>query len=167
MALPPYEAVKSLTGHCMVRIVCCGPSPTVLAGLLLFNCHACGEASQAFFVVLCVITSLVVAVPLVILTPTISIGAGGWVAYGILSILCLVYLMLFLILVIKVIKTVVRILGRVGFDHSRWPVESGLISVLSLLGCCGPQGGCHQYCNPSMFCSLTERTVMMMQKVVT
>ncbi|KAG2053846.1 hypothetical protein BDR06DRAFT_434580 [Suillus hirtellus] len=23
--------------------------------------------------------------------------------------------------------------------HSRWPVESGLISVLSLLGCCGPQ----------------------------
>ncbi|KAG1905057.1 uncharacterized protein F5891DRAFT_722584 [Suillus fuscotomentosus] len=47
--------------------------------------------------------------------------------------------MLFLIVVIKVIETVVHILGRVGFDHSRWPVESGLISVLSLLGCCGPQ----------------------------
>ncbi|KAG1868176.1 hypothetical protein C8R48DRAFT_771875 [Suillus tomentosus] len=89
------------------------------------------------------VARIVVAVLLVILTPTISIGAGagGWVAYGILIVLCLVYLTLFLILVIKVIEAVVRILGRVGFDHSRRPVDSGLIGVLSLLGCCGPRRG--------------------------
>ncbi|KAG1796459.1 hypothetical protein EV424DRAFT_1547104 [Suillus variegatus] len=40
-----------------------------------------------------------------------------------------------------VIEAVVRILGRVGFDHSRRPVDSGLIGVLSLLGCCGPRRG--------------------------
>ncbi|KAG1819328.1 hypothetical protein EV424DRAFT_947701 [Suillus variegatus] len=87
------------------------------------------------------VARIVVAVLLVNLTPTISIGAGGWVAYGILIVLCLVYLTLFLILVIKVIEAVVRILGRVGFDHSRRPVDSGLIGVLSLLGCCGPRRG--------------------------
>ncbi|KAG1798126.1 uncharacterized protein HD556DRAFT_1440461 [Suillus plorans] len=89
------------------------------------------------------VARFVVAVLLVILTPTISIGAGagGWVAYGILIVLCLVYLTLFLILVIKVIEAVVRILGWVGFDHSRRPVDSGLIGVLSLFGCCGPRRG--------------------------
>ncbi|KAG1828510.1 hypothetical protein EV424DRAFT_1536527 [Suillus variegatus] len=44
-----------------------------------------------------------------------------------------------------VIEAVVRILGRVGFDHSRRPVDSGLIGVLSLLRCCGPRrGGCER-----------------------
>ncbi|KAG1752452.1 uncharacterized protein EDB91DRAFT_517091 [Suillus paluster] len=87
------------------------------------------------------VARIVVAVLLVILTPTISIGAGpgGWVAYGILIVLCLVYLALFLILVIKFIEAVVRILGGVGFDRSRRPVDSGLVGVLSLLGCCGPR----------------------------
>ncbi|KAG2062029.1 hypothetical protein BDR06DRAFT_1001131 [Suillus hirtellus] len=66
------------------------------------------------------VARIVVAVLLVILTPTMSIGAGagGWV-----------------------IEAVVRILGRVGFDHSRRSVDSGLIGVLSLLGCCGPRRG--------------------------
>ncbi|KAG1791902.1 uncharacterized protein HD556DRAFT_629766 [Suillus plorans] len=87
------------------------------------------------------VARIVVAVLLVILTPTISIGAGGWVAYGILIVFCLVYLTLFLILVIKVIEAVVRILSRVGFDHSRRPVDSVFIGVLSLLGCCRPRRG--------------------------
>ncbi|KAG2055604.1 hypothetical protein BDR06DRAFT_328308 [Suillus hirtellus] len=84
------------------------------------------------------IARIVVAVLLVILTPTMSIGAGGWVTYGILIVLCLT---LFPILVIKIIEAVVRILGWVGFDHSRRPVDSELIGVLSLLGCCGPRRG--------------------------
>ncbi|OAX43236.1 hypothetical protein K503DRAFT_681582 [Rhizopogon vinicolor AM-OR11-026] len=85
------------------------------------------------------VARIVVAVLLVILTPTISIdtGAAGWVAYGILIVLCLVYLAFFLILVIKVIEAVVRIVGQVGFDHSKRPVDGGLIGVLSLVGCCG------------------------------
>lgn len=89
------------------------------------------------------VARIVVAVLLVILTPAISIGsgAGGWVAYGILSVLCLVYLALFLILVIKATEAFVRIVCRVGFDRSRRPVDSGLVGVLSLIGCCGPRRG--------------------------
>ena len=32
-----------------------------------------------------------------------------------------------------------RIVGQVGFDRSRRPVDGGLIGVLSLVGCCGPR----------------------------
>ena len=108
------------------------------------------------------VARIVTAVLLVILTPTvrlvlqsfpsvpklsilhlmiiqISIGAaaGGWVAYGILVVLLLVYLAFTLILLVKVIEACVRIAGRVGFDKSRHPMDSGLVGVLGLLGCCG------------------------------
>ncbi|KIK81846.1 hypothetical protein PAXRUDRAFT_155133 [Paxillus rubicundulus Ve08.2h10] len=85
------------------------------------------------------VARIVIAVLLVILTPTISIGsaAGGWVAYGILIVLCLVYLAFFLILAVKVVEALVRIFGCVGFDRSRRPVDSGLVGALAFLGCCG------------------------------
>ncbi|KIJ69865.1 hypothetical protein HYDPIDRAFT_77695 [Hydnomerulius pinastri MD-312] len=85
------------------------------------------------------VARIVIAVLLVILTPTISIGpgAGGWVAYGILIVLCLVYLAFFLILLVKLAESLVRIFGRVGFDRSRRPVDSGLVGALAFLGCCG------------------------------
>ncbi|KAF9238821.1 hypothetical protein BU15DRAFT_88257 [Melanogaster broomeanus] len=59
----------------------------------------------------------------------ISIGsaASGWVAYGILIVLCIV----------KLVEALVRIFGRVGFDRSQRPVDSGLIGALAFLGCCG------------------------------
>ena len=73
----------------------------------------------------------------------ISIGsaAGGWVAYGILFVLCLVYLAFFLILLVKFIEALVRLFGRVGFDRSRRPVDSGLIGALTILGCCDTRKG--------------------------
>ena len=103
------------------------------------------------------VARIVIAVLLVVLTPTvrvtllyldmghsccfdqISIGsaAGGWVAYGILIVLCLVYLAFFLILLVKFTEALVRIFGRVEFDRSRRPVDSGLVGTLAVLGCCG------------------------------
>lgn len=73
----------------------------------------------------------------------ISIGsaAGGWVAYGIVIVLCLVYLAFFLILLVKFTEALVRIFGRVEFDRSRRPVDSGLIGALGVLGCCGTRKG--------------------------
>ncbi|KAH7931184.1 hypothetical protein BV22DRAFT_1076964 [Leucogyrophana mollusca] len=81
------------------------------------------------------VARIVVAVLVVILTPTISIGAGagGWVAYGILIVLCLVYLAFFLMLLIKVVEAFVRIIGPVGFDKSRRPVDTGLVGACGLL----------------------------------
>lgn len=85
------------------------------------------------------VARIVTAVLLVILTPTISIGdaAGGWVAYGILVVLLLVYLAFTLILLVKVIEAFVRMFGCVGFDRSSHAMDSGLVGVLGLLGCCG------------------------------
>ncbi|KAG8218908.1 hypothetical protein J3R82DRAFT_4589 [Butyriboletus roseoflavus] len=85
------------------------------------------------------VARIVIAVLLVVLTPTISIGsaASGWVAYGILIVLCLVYLAFFLILLVKFTEALVRLFGRVGFDRSRRPVDSGLVGALTILGCCG------------------------------
>ena len=51
--------------------------------------------------------------------------------------LCLVYLAFFLILLVKFTEALVRIFGRVGFDRSRRPVDSGLVGALAILGCCG------------------------------
>lgn len=51
--------------------------------------------------------------------------------------LCLVYLAFFLILLVKFTEALVRIFGRVGFDRSRRPVDSGLVGVLAIVGCCG------------------------------
>lgn len=73
------------------------------------------------------------------MTAQISIGsaAGGWVAYGILVVLLLVYVVFTIILFVKFAEAFVRILGRVGFDRTRRPMDSGLIGVLGLLGCFG------------------------------
>ncbi|KAF9462045.1 hypothetical protein BDZ94DRAFT_1262280 [Collybia nuda] len=98
-------------------------------------------ASMGLISFLFCVARIVVAVLLVILTPTISIGegAGGWVAYGILVILALVFLALLLMLVVKLVEAAVRIIGGVGFDRSRHVVDSGLLGACGLLGCCGPR----------------------------
>ncbi|KAF8343734.1 hypothetical protein F5887DRAFT_1272420 [Amanita rubescens] len=97
-------------------------------------------ASMGLINFLFCVARIVMAVLLVILTPTISIGAGpaGWVAYGILIIMALVFLALGLMLLIKLVEAAIRIVGRVDFDRSRHVMDSGLIGVLGLLGCCGP-----------------------------
>jgi hypothetical protein len=55
----------------------------------------------------------------------------------ILLIIAIIYLALVLILTCKIIEGVTRIVGRVGFDRSRHTVDSGLIGVCGLVGCCG------------------------------
>ncbi|KAF8622118.1 hypothetical protein AX15_007253 [Amanita polypyramis BW_CC] len=89
------------------------------------------------------VARIVMAVLLVILTPTISIGPGpaGWVAYGILVIMGLVFLALSLMLLVKLLEATVRIIGKIGFDRSRHAMDSGLVGVLDLLGCCGSSSG--------------------------
>ncbi|KAF8914339.1 hypothetical protein CPB84DRAFT_1759012 [Gymnopilus junonius] len=96
-------------------------------------------ASMGLISFLFCVARIVVAVLLVILTPAISVGPGpgGWVTYGILIILALVYLALLLMLLMKITEGVVRIVGGVGFDRSRHTVDSGLLGVFGLLGCCG------------------------------
>ena len=63
--------------------------------------------------------------------------AGQWVACAILLIISIAYLALVLLLVSKIIEAITRIIGGVGFDRSRHTVDSGLLGVCSLLGCCG------------------------------
>ncbi|KAG6910813.1 hypothetical protein DXG01_007702 [Tephrocybe rancida] len=96
-------------------------------------------ASMGLISFLFCVARIVVAVLLLILSPTISIGsgAGGWVAYGILIILALVFLALLLMLLVKLSEALVRIFGAVGFDRSRHVVDSGLLGACGLLGCCG------------------------------
>ncbi|KAF5388004.1 hypothetical protein D9615_000729 [Tricholomella constricta] len=98
-------------------------------------------ASMGLISFLFCVARIVVAVLLLILSPTISIGsgAGGWVAYGILIILGLVFLALLLMLLVKIAEAFVRIFGGVGFDRSRHVVDSGLLGACGLLGCCGPR----------------------------
>ena len=69
----------------------------------------------------------------------VSIGtqASQWVAYVILLIIAIIYLALVLLLISKIIEGVTRIIGGVGFDRSRHTVDSGLIGVCGLVGCCG------------------------------
>jgi hypothetical protein len=40
-------------------------------------------------------------------------------------------------LIVKLLEAALRIFGSVGFDKSRHAVDSGLLGVLTLLGCCG------------------------------
>ncbi|XP_006456700.1 hypothetical protein AGABI2DRAFT_188538 [Agaricus bisporus var. bisporus H97] len=96
-------------------------------------------ASMGLISFLFCVARIVIAVLLVILTPTISIGPGpgGWVAYGILIILALVYLALLVMLFFKLVEAVFRIAGGLGFDRSRHVSDSGLLGVLGLLGWCG------------------------------
>ncbi|KAG5648736.1 hypothetical protein DXG03_000083 [Asterophora parasitica] len=98
-------------------------------------------ASMGLISFLFCVARIVVAVLLLILSPTISIGsdAGGWVAYGILIILALVFLALLLMLFVKITEAIVRIFGGIGFDRSRHVVDSGLLGACGMLGCCGPR----------------------------
>ncbi|KAI0068554.1 hypothetical protein BV25DRAFT_10048 [Artomyces pyxidatus] len=98
-------------------------------------------ASMGLISFLFCVARIVIAVLLVILTPTVSIGseAGQWVAYVILFILALVYLAFILMLVCKLVEALVRIFGGVGFDRSRHAVDGGLLGAFGLLGCCGPR----------------------------
>ena len=64
-------------------------------------------------------------------------GAAQWVAYAILFILGLIYLAFTLMLIVKLIEGLIRIFGGVGFHESRHVVDSGLLGVLGLVGCCG------------------------------
>jgi hypothetical protein len=63
------------------------------------------------------------------------------VAYVILFTLSFVYLAFVLLLIFKVIEASLRIFGGIGFDHSRHTVDTGLIGVCGLLGCCGSRRG--------------------------
>ncbi|KAI5123407.1 hypothetical protein M0805_006113 [Coniferiporia weirii] len=88
------------------------------------------------------VARITVAVLLVILTPTVSVGdaAGSWVAAAILLILGLMYLAFLMILSVKVIEGLLRIVGQIPFDRSKHSLDSGLLGVLGLLGCCKPAG---------------------------
>jgi hypothetical protein len=46
-----------------------------------------------------------------------------------------------MLLFCKIIEALTRIFGKIGFDHSRHTVDSGLIGVCGLLGCCGSRKG--------------------------
>lgn len=42
-------------------------------------------------------------------------------------------------LLAKLLEGIVRIFSLIGFEHSKHVVDSGLLGVLGLLGCCGPR----------------------------
>lgn len=115
-------------------------------------------ASMGLISFLFCVARIVIAVLLVILTPVVSIvkfrckdylllisilqvsidsGAAQWVAYAILFILGLIYLAFLLMLIIKLVEAVLRISGGVGFHRSRHVVDTGLLGVMSMTGCCG------------------------------
>ncbi|KAI0322495.1 hypothetical protein OF83DRAFT_1049176 [Amylostereum chailletii] len=96
-------------------------------------------ASMGLISFLFCVARIVIAVLLVTLTPTVSIGgqAGQWVAYVILFILAFVYLAFILMFVCKIVEAFVRIFGGVGFDRSRHAADGGLMGACGLAGCCG------------------------------
>ena len=62
-------------------------------------------------------------------------------AYVILFTLSFVYLAFVLLLILKIIEALTRIFGKIGFSESPHTVDSGLIGVCGLLGCCGSPMG--------------------------
>ncbi|KAI0092398.1 hypothetical protein BDY19DRAFT_480836 [Irpex rosettiformis] len=103
-------------------------------------------ASMGLISFLFCVARIVVAVLLVILTPVVSIGTGPgqWVAYAILVILALVYLAFAMMLLVKLVEVALRITGHVGFDESKHAVDSGLLGVMNLMGCCGSRRRPHR-----------------------
>ncbi|KAF5371263.1 hypothetical protein D9758_004142 [Tetrapyrgos nigripes] len=77
-------------------------------------------ASMGLISFLFCVSRIIIAVLLVILTPAISIGRGaaGWVAYGVLVVLCLGYVGLVGMFIVKVLEGLLRIGAGVGFDHN-------------------------------------------------
>lgn len=47
-------------------------------------------------------------------------------------------------LIIKLLEAALRLAGRIGFDESRHAVDSGLLGVMALLGCCGSRPRAHR-----------------------
>lgn len=72
-------------------------------------------------------------------------GAAQWVAYAILFILGLIYLAFVLMLIVKLVEAAIRIFAGLGFHESRHVVDSGLLGVLGLVGCCGPRRPARRY----------------------
>ncbi|KZV76013.1 hypothetical protein PENSPDRAFT_623379 [Peniophora sp. CONT] len=96
-------------------------------------------ASMGLISFLFCVARIVIAVLLVTLTPTVSIGgeAGQWVSYVILFILGLVYLSFVVMLACKLLEAIVRIVTQTGFNRSRHTADSGLVGACALAGCCG------------------------------
>ena len=42
-------------------------------------------------------------------------------------------------LIVKLVEVALRVFGHVGFDESKHAVDSGLLGVMNLVGCCGSQ----------------------------
>ena len=66
----------------------------------------------------------------------VNIGpqAGGWIAFGIFSILGLMYLGFAFMLVVKILEGIIRLIRGVPFSVSKHSLDSGLFGAL---GCCG------------------------------
>ncbi|KIY46476.1 hypothetical protein FISHEDRAFT_47247 [Fistulina hepatica ATCC 64428] len=101
-------------------------------------------ASMGLISFLMCVARIVIAVLLVILSPTVSIGYGpaAWVSYGILVILALVYVSFLLMLICKLIEAGVRVIGgtmmrKEDGEHSNHVVDTGLIGACGMLACCG------------------------------
>lgn len=82
------------------------------------------------------VARIVATVLVVILAPPVNIGsqAGGWIAFGILSILGLMYLGFAIMLVTKLLEGIVRAVRGLSFASSKHSLDSGLFGAL---GCCG------------------------------
>ncbi|GAA5872660.1 hypothetical protein JCM16303_004595 [Sporobolomyces ruberrimus] len=78
---------------------------------------------------------IVIAVLLVVLSPTVAISneAGSWIAYIIFLVQGLIILLLLSVLVFKFFELVIRIFGRVPFDESRSGRGGGLFGALRKL----------------------------------
>ncbi|GAA5943897.1 uncharacterized protein JCM15063_006540 [Sporobolomyces koalae] len=78
---------------------------------------------------------IVIAVLLVVLSPTVAISneAGSWIAYIVFLVQGIVILLLLAVLVFKFFELVVRLVGRVLFDESRSGRGGGLFGALRKL----------------------------------
>ncbi|GAA5896795.1 uncharacterized protein JCM6883_007010 [Sporobolomyces salmoneus] len=78
---------------------------------------------------------IIIAVLLVVLSPTVAISneAGSWIAYIVFLVQGLVILLLLSILVFKFFELIIRLVGRVPFDESRSGRGGGLFGALRKL----------------------------------
>ncbi|PVF96351.1 hypothetical protein CPB86DRAFT_762385 [Serendipita vermifera] len=82
------------------------------------------------------VARIIATVLVVILAPPVNIGsqAGGWIAFGIISVLGLIYVAFTIMLIVKILEGLVRIFRGLSFASSRHSLDSGLFGAL---GCCG------------------------------
>ncbi|GAA6058577.1 hypothetical protein JCM10212_007016 [Sporobolomyces blumeae] len=93
------------------------------------------NASMGPFAFLLSLGRIVIAVLLVVLSPTVDISADAtsWIAYIVFLVQGLVIVILLAILVFKFFELVVRVVGRVPFDESRSSRGGGLFGALRKL----------------------------------